>query len=83
MTAADLIAALQRLPQHLPVKVVLGRFNDADGSIFYLREGDEGAVALYEKAGAIDAAKGESNGTVRAERSGFDTLPDDYETGDY
>ena len=32
---------------------------------------------------AIDAAKGESNGTVRAERSGFDTLPDDYETGDY
>ena len=32
---------------------------------------------------AIDAAKGESNGTVRAERSGFDTLPDDYKTGDY
>ena len=32
---------------------------------------------------AIDAAKRESNGTVRAEGSGFDTLPDDYETGDY
>ena len=29
MTAADLIAALQRLPQHLPVKVLLGTFNDA------------------------------------------------------
>ena len=40
MTAADLIAALQRLPQHLPVKVLLGTFNDADGSIFYLHEGD-------------------------------------------
>ena len=66
MTAADLIAALQRLPQHLPVKVVLGRFNDADGSIFYLRDGD---------ALPVD--------TVRAERSGFDTLPDDYKTGHY
>ena len=30
MTAADLIAALQRLPQHLPVKVLLGTFSDAD-----------------------------------------------------
>ena len=44
----------------------------------------KGIRALADQINAaIDAAKGESNGTVRAERSGFDTLPDDYETGDY
>lgn len=59
MIAADLIAALQRLPQHLPVKVVLGRFNDADGSIIYLHEGDALPVDSVRQSGGYILIKGD------------------------
>ena len=60
MTAADLIAALQRLPQHLPVKVLLGTFNDeADGGIFYLHEGDALPVDSVRQSGGYILIKGD------------------------
>lgn len=59
MTAADLITALQRLPQHLPVKVLLGTFNDADGSIFYLHEGDALPVDSVRQSGGYILIKGD------------------------
>ena len=59
MTAADLIAALQRLPQHLPVKVLLGNVDDADGSIFYLHEGDALPVDSVRQSGGYILIKGD------------------------
>ena len=59
MTAADLIAALQRLPQHLPVKVLLGTVNDADGGIFYLHEGDALPVDSVRQSGGYILIKGD------------------------
>jgi hypothetical protein len=40
MTVADLITELQRLPQQMPVKVLLSHFNDTDGYVFHLNEAD-------------------------------------------
>lgn len=40
MTVTDLITELQRLPPDLPVRVVLAKFHDDDGSVFDLHEGD-------------------------------------------
>ena len=59
MTAADLIAALQRLPQHLPVKVLLGTVNVADGSIFRLIEGDALPVDSVRQSGGYILIKGD------------------------
>ena len=59
MTAADLIAALQRLPQHLPVKVLLGTVYVADGSIFHLIEGDALPVDSVRQSGGYILIKGD------------------------
>ena len=59
MTAADLIAALQRLPQHLPVKVLLGTFSDVDGSSIYLHEGDALPVDSVRQSGGYILIKGD------------------------
>ena len=59
MTAADLIAALQRLPQHLPVKVLLGTVDDGYGNISYLREGDALPVDSVRQSGGYILIKGD------------------------
>jgi len=59
MTAADLIAVLQCLPPHLPVKVLLGTFNHADGSICHLREGDALPVGSVRQSGGYILIKGD------------------------
>ena len=59
MTAADLIAALQRLPQHLPVKMLLGTVDDGYGNISYLREGDALPVDSVRQSGGYILIKGD------------------------
>ncbi len=59
MNVADLITELQRLPQQLPVKVLLGTFIDDDGSIFYLHEADALPVDSVRQSGGYVLIKGD------------------------
>ena len=92
LVPADQLAEAQRdaerldwIEQNANVGVVINRLKhitDLSRLVYEVAVDDVYATEDTLRA-AIDAARGESNGTVRAERSGFDTLPDDYKTGDY
>lgn len=59
MTVSDLINELQRMPQHLPVRVLVDVFYDADGTVFYLEEGlDDGPVDAVRQSGGYVLIKG-------------------------